>query len=168
MIALLDSLKRWRDEIRFGSMTLSEPLEDAIPSPLEHQGSRAVLQDEESPFKIQVVDAGDNGVGVSGRVECLERVEDLLPSHGERIRKKRIHGEMGREVSELRSRSWAGVRSDDDGERRRVEVEKSVDEIRPCVDRYRGTLLQQFGGCHSQIPCAEMRRDLRRALKDEP
>lgn len=75
---------------------------------------------------------------------------------------------MGREVGELWSRSWTGVRSDDDGERGRVEVEKGVDEIWPGVDRHRGTLLQQFGGCHPQIPGAKMRRDLGRTFKDEP
>lgn len=47
---------------------------------------------------------------------------------------------MGRKVGELWSRSWAGVRSDDHGERGRVEVEKGVDEIWSSVDRYRGTL----------------------------
>lgn len=71
MIALLDPLKRWGDEIRFGSMPPSEPFEDAIPSALEHQGSRAVLQDEETPFEIQVVDAGEDGVGVFWRIERL-------------------------------------------------------------------------------------------------
>lgn len=71
VIAFLDPLKRWGDEIRFGSMPLSEPFEDAIPSALEHQGSRAVLQDEETPFEIQVVDAGEDGVGVFWRIERL-------------------------------------------------------------------------------------------------